>query len=104
MNKSSIWPIQPVSNDRWIIDGSSTICAVINNTFDGSCVTILDGRKVDVFARRFSNSQVNEEFLHYILNSICGGDLKKMMEWLRQTTEDETDEHRVIYSLGKVAG
>jgi hypothetical protein len=96
------YAIRAAGPKRWeIVPTNGKRGAIITNTHDGSCVTILVGRKCIVFAKRISNYQMNDEFIRYIMSNICGFNSNEFIDWLEKITEEEVDMLRVVASMDK---
>jgi hypothetical protein len=74
---------------------------IVKNIFDGAIITVLNRRKVELFAKKISSELVTLSALHYIMkqNFFQTGE-PSAVKWAFSVTEGDIEAARVMLSLG----
>lgn len=96
--------ITKTSQNRFEILGFIGRSAIVNNLHDGAYVTILNGKRVDVFAKFLCPSAVDRDFLDFLRVYVSAGSCGGLVEWLKDSTPEDVEAVRVMYGIGNKAG
>lgn len=87
--------------DKVIVVGQSMrTTAIITNLGGETVVTIIEGKRIDIFKKKISNEWVDYNLVVFMLERMAYSS-PDMIQWLKDITIEEFDNVRLLYSLSK---